>query len=338
MSFLADMLSGVGSVLSAPRRLLYENVVSPLAGREVKGFGDLIGVDEDSDWSGKALGFLGDVATDPLTWAGGLAARGLRNALFAGPKAALGKSAAPAASLATPAGMRGAAEQVPVLYGTKMAAVEPAASGLSAGQKGAALVSDVGPSGMALTAELTPGSAVLGEKALMGRSNDLRNLFERAGSMPGDAAAYDRATRTILTPMARPALSGGKLSDEAIETIAARRHERIHSMVDAASRNPELRAQLPLAGRMAAGLRNSEVGAGKALGRILDEVAAYGGMTRNGGFRNAGSFLFNPRINSQYVPQLLQESPLVAALYSALPYTIPAGGGAAGYSLSQLGG
>jgi hypothetical protein len=69
-------LAGIASVLDAPRRFVFENLVEPLTGADegAEGFGDLEPLqfaDDDAWWERalKATGaFVGDVATDPLTY------------------------------------------------------------------------------------------------------------------------------------------------------------------------------------------------------------------------------------------------------------------------------
>lgn len=66
-----NVLGVAGDVLDSPRRLIYQGI-SGLTGKNWKGFGDVlseVGVDKNSI-PGMVGGFLGDVASDPLTWAG----------------------------------------------------------------------------------------------------------------------------------------------------------------------------------------------------------------------------------------------------------------------------
>jgi hypothetical protein len=86
----SDILQGAGDVLSAPRRGLYAlgNMAARglgYQGPDVNNFSDLLGRAGMEDGTLKSvLGFAGDVATDPLTYAGGALVRGGLGALGAG--------------------------------------------------------------------------------------------------------------------------------------------------------------------------------------------------------------------------------------------------------------
>jgi hypothetical protein len=124
---LGGMLSGalgaVGNVLDAPRRMVYSGLINPayhaLGGdptRQIGHASDLLaaaGMDKDS-WLTKGLGMAGDMATDPLTYAG-MAAGGLGAAkAFEGLGPMLGGDAAKLSALAIPEEMaeRGGAGMV----------------------------------------------------------------------------------------------------------------------------------------------------------------------------------------------------------------------------------
>lgn len=116
---LSDILSGIGTVLDAPRSLVYQggNALARAAGYqgpEVKHFADLLGhagMDRDS-WLTQGLGMVGDMATDPLTYAGGFLGKKLGQMAFSKFGPMHGSDAAKLAGLAVPeaaAGRGGAA-------------------------------------------------------------------------------------------------------------------------------------------------------------------------------------------------------------------------------------
>src|SRR5262245_61611999 len=116
----ADVLGTVGDALDKPRQMFYKglnSVADSLGGNpehEWKGFADVLGsagMDPDS-WVTKGLGFVGDIATDPLTWGGGLAAKGVRS--FLGKGGQLGKAAAKGTGLARQAPVGEMLEHMPV--------------------------------------------------------------------------------------------------------------------------------------------------------------------------------------------------------------------------------
>ncbi len=90
----SDAIGGIGQILDTPRRLLYQGGDAAARamgyeGKQINGFGDVLGaagMDEDSFLT-QALGVAGNVATDPLTYVGGLG-------LFKGHKALQGMAAA----------------------------------------------------------------------------------------------------------------------------------------------------------------------------------------------------------------------------------------------------
>jgi len=80
----SDALGGIGTALDTPRRLLYQGGTAlaragGYEGPDIDHFADLLGqagMDQDS-WLTKGLGFAGDLATDPMMWAGGAALKGV---------------------------------------------------------------------------------------------------------------------------------------------------------------------------------------------------------------------------------------------------------------------
>lgn len=106
MSALLDLLGQMGDVLDTPRQLVWQGI-SGMAGKDWKGAEDALvdaGMDRDSLLT-KGLGFAGDMATDPLTWAGALAGAGGAHAAFSklGPR--YGANAAKLAALEIPEAM-----------------------------------------------------------------------------------------------------------------------------------------------------------------------------------------------------------------------------------------
>lgn len=73
-SGLGSGLSTVADVFDTPRRLLWQHVVSPLFGQELKGGSDLLAsLGADPEDTLTSLGGMGlDMVSDPLTWLGGL--------------------------------------------------------------------------------------------------------------------------------------------------------------------------------------------------------------------------------------------------------------------------
>lgn len=105
-SQLLDLLGAAGDVIDKPRQLVWQGI-SGLTGKNYAGAEDALvdaGMDRDSLLT-KGLGFAGDMATDPLTWAGALAGGAGAHSLFTrfGPR--YGAQAAKLSGLAIPEGL-----------------------------------------------------------------------------------------------------------------------------------------------------------------------------------------------------------------------------------------
>jgi hypothetical protein len=108
MAGLLNLLSSAADVVDTPRQLVWQGI-SGLAGKNYRGAADALadaGMDPDSPLT-KGLGFAGDVATDPLTWAGALAGGGAARGLFSAFGPRYGADAAKLAALEIPEALAG---------------------------------------------------------------------------------------------------------------------------------------------------------------------------------------------------------------------------------------
>ncbi len=323
---LTGALGAVGSALDTPRRLVYQGL-SGITGRDWKGFGDVlgeVGVDKDSI-PGMVGGFLGDVATDPLTWAGmgaGRYLRGLGAADDVGRAAGMG-------------GNTGAFRQglKDTTYVTDVVPTKGMETGLSQG------VSNTGRP--TFSAALDANSGVTG-------------TVRRAGPRVGEAGTEDAGLTTLASLLEhgeRGVLPEGSYLSQprmiwqsAGAPVNTGRHERVHAIIDSAVRNPQEAGELPFLMRSAARMRAApEGGITESLGRVTDELAAHSLENRSLGkqLQGAGHFLFNPAENAYYsglygdATKSGRFSPLVARLYGSLPHA-PERVGAGTSALSRM--
>lgn len=322
VSTLGRVLGGVGEALSAPRRAVWGALGLPEHGKDLfKFMGD--------GFVPGALGFGAEVLGDPLTYLGGALASRAANALR--PTAALGRASKPAASLAVNPVVREAGEQVPTFWGAQLhGGLEP---GLPGALEGKLAYSATGDEGMSLVADVTGGLAGGDPVAKL---NSLRGALSGTDDLAGFNALYDNAGKAIYQTAPKPLaeVAGSRAAQSA---LASRRHERMHSLVDAARGAPELRSALPLTGRVASRLADSRSPLLRGLGSVADEMAAHGAESRGllGSLQNQAGFLFNPATNASYLGQIGAVSPAAARIYGALPGAFVGSGALGAHGLGE---
>lgn len=336
MSVLGDILGGVGTVLSAPRRLLYEGIISPLTGTDVKGFGDVLtNMGMEDSFAKDALGFVGDVATDPLTYAGGFLAKKAINSLGR-VSGDLGRASGAGKGLAVKPVVKDAVAQTPTFDGLRYASAMPGAAGKVVKTPGLTTVhTSVGDDALALRGHMSGGSKMTGDPvSLMERVKGSYPNQETLGQigglqLPGDKAIFVRYAR----PMAEEAGEGA-----GHRFLQTRRHERFHDLVEQAKTNPELMKQLPFTGRMAARLEEASPNFVKGVGRIFNEMGAAGvesrGMLQS--LKNQAGVLLNPETNAFYSQYLGRLSPALGTMYGSLPSAFVRGSGVGLHSLGEM--
>ncbi len=341
-SALMSMLGAAGYALDTPRRLGYQGL-SALTGHDYEGFGDVlaqVGVPKDS-LGGMVGGFLGDVATDPLTWAGigaGRYLRGIRATQELGKASSMGEHLSPLRDA-----LRGTAV---------MDRVEPVSSissrlvRLPEGGIGATVGN---PEGEAIRGRVRR----IGSSEVQGLREDVRRGFTSGTVAPKGAEQefLDRfqRLRKYGTDYANAGLSMDGMYDPVHDvTVLAQgtgpitaRHERVHAAIQQSLNNPELQERLPPLMEAASRLREAPYGSVRSgLGLVTDELAAQTLERRDtaGQVRSALHFLFNPQYNKAYSQIYSQNEgipPLVRRAYSALPYA-PEKAGTAASALVQL--
>ncbi len=309
------MLDTLLSYLDAPRSAVFKGIdalsrVGGYDGDEIKGGADALsalGMDPDSGWT-KALGFAGDVAADPLTWAGGLA----------GAKA--GKY------------LRGlipsqAAEQ---------GAGQLGARGLAEAGKFKEPLRDVATFSNMTVENGRLGANPSGRTALFGNS-DVRSRMLAMKSDPNLVPLLEEGVGGFYHPDTRSIV--GMAGQDAKDAASAIRHERVHAIIDQAAGTP-MQRDLPPLMRGAATLKGSRVGLLQDAGVIADELAAQTLENRTGRsqLQGAMSYLFHPEKNATYTDLYRQAglSPLVTGAYSSLPGALVAAPAAAGVGSSAL--
>jgi hypothetical protein len=326
MSF-SDALEGIGNVLDTPRRLLYQggNALARSAGyqgRDINHFADILGeagMDEDSMLT-KGLGFVGDVATDPLTYLGGFGglkgAKALRGAIpgYVAEEGAAGlnasKSLAGASKFKEPLRDVKVAQNMEWLNPGTMPAMPEVG-----GQVAAAPLARDGR----LSAEFTRANGaspadLKGVLANMQAEGVSKNFVGNVGG------TYD-ADHKVIASMA------GEDAGRAL------RHERIHAVIDQASKGQGKMGDLPYLMQAPARLKSSSSPLLNNAGSIMDELAAQSLENRSlgGQIKGGASFLFHPEKNALYSGMYKEGGmdPRLVAAYSKLPKAM-LGAGAAG--------
>lgn len=344
---LMGALGAVGNVLSAPRNLMWQGI-NALTGRQDTGVGDVLKSLGVADPVADVGGFVGDVATDPLTWAGLGAGRLLRGFGSAAPELGTASRAGSVAALKSPLGQ---VAEFQGLHRTAdpLAMFGPASSaGILDDAAGAGRVaaSAMDRSANRLVGEVRRGPAVnlsaddlaagvtrreIQDDLLTGRINQMSRSDPVLNSM-ADQAFYDPTSRSIAFMEQAPGQ-------------AVRRHERTHAIIDQASQNPDLAKNLPFFMRQAAGLKSGgQLGQFRHdVGAVMDEALAHASEARNlgGQLQGAAHFLFDPKRNADYrrIYQQAGLNPWVTVGFGALPYSgeiAGAGAAAAGRGSSSL--
>lgn len=339
----ASALGAVGDVLDKPRQLVYQGVNAgyhALGGdpsQQIGHFGDLLaagGMDPES-WLTKGLGFAGDLATDPLTYAGGFAAKGLRGLL---PKAIEMTEGAKAVE----GGLAGASkfkEPLKDVATFKNASLGPAIDqGLPAeltgqpfrmehngvvGVQGAA-----NPEGDVFVGQAQGRTRNLAEPDIVNRATGLGDL----NLPPLTAGGFDRYSNSLFT------MEGNS------KPVDFLRHERTHAIIGNAAdmvRQGQDISQLPAIMRYPAHLMASDNPFVKSLGGIGDELAAQSLESRStlGQLARGAGFLADPETNAVYVQNYLNRNfhPAAVALYRSLPAATIGAGMAGGAGTGLLG-
>lgn len=341
----ADILSGIGTVLDTPRRLAYQGGdalarAAGYQGPEIKHFADVLGqagMDRDS-WLTQGLGFAGDVATDPLTYAGGF----------------LGRAGAKALRGAIPEYLTSTSKLEAAAAGGN-AAVDAATAGRGLG--GAAKFKAPLEDTLSMrNIEYLPNGqmplegAVAGRPAIDGRlagdvirqpghvgNADIKNILDAAKRngaseefVAGAGGFYDNSAKVYGTMVGEPSRS--------------LRHERIHAIIgQAADGKGDINA-LPALMRWPAKLKSSSTPWVQDLGAVGDELAAQSLESRGLGNQLLGgaSFLFHPEKNAAYAGRFAEAgmNPWVTGLYGSLPAAMvgagAVGGAAAGGGMGRL--
>lgn len=343
------LLAKASDWLDTPRQGLYwladkgYHAAGGDPGTQINHFADALGamgMDRDSLLT-KGLGALGDVATDPLTYAGALGgwagAKLLRGMIPFDVAQDASRAAKGAASLAEGAEFRAPLSKVPEFRDAGFASRanlerEGLADGaIARSPKGA----EEGRQVVAIGAPNPVDEAFVGRVA-RGRNMDDAALQSRAHWMSGmgsetlDGAAgfYDPTSQSVVTRAGM---------DPAHAALNAR-HERIHAIIDQAAKaqDPSVAANLPALMRYPAQLMQGQSAFSRTAGRIGDELAAQT-LEHRGLYdqmRGAASFLFNPEKNAIYAQRFAfpsqNSSAAAVGLYGALPTAFLGAGAAAG--------
>lgn len=323
----SDALEGVGNVLDTPRRLLYQGGTAlaragGYEGRDIDHFSDLLGeagMDEDS-WLTKGLGFAGDVATDPLTYLGGLGglkgARALRGAI-PGYVAQEGKAGVMAAdSLAGASKFKAPLADVKVAKNVEW--LNPGTMPASA-EAGGKVVTTM-PSGEGrLSAEYTR-TAGQSPTQLRAGLEDMSQTGLNSDFVNNAGGFYDSNNKTM----------GAMAGEDAGRNL---RHERVHAIIDQASQGQGKVGDLPYLMQAPARLKASSKPLLQDAGVMMDELAAQTLENRSlgGQLKGAAGYLFHPEKNATYTRMYENGGldPRLISAYSKLPGAM-AGAGAAG--------
>lgn len=335
----SSALGAVGNVLDAPRSMVYSGLINPayhaLGGdptRQIGHASDLLeaaGMDKDSMLT-KGLGVAGDMATDPLTYAGGfagegLARLGLRGLGTADEALTAGRGVS---NLAEGAGMKSALGDV-----TKFKDVMPAAGGAGgdiladgfsrAGENAGLIASEAG-SGYT-------GRVVGGQRYMPGQiEGKFDGVAQRLADNPDMAAAYSPDLNATIT--------------RAGASPRVIRHENVHALIDQAAKNgtadqlPSSLMSIPAKLQAYGGGHESLAG---GFGAIGDELA--GQTLENRGtmeqLKGGANYLFNPQVNGAYSALYGRQgmNPTALAAYRAMRYAPAAAGAAVGGSAGMLG-
>lgn len=333
---LSGALGAVGSVLDAPRSMVYSGLINPayhaLGGdpnRQIGHFSDLLGAAgmDQSSWLTKGLGMVGDAATDPLTYAGALGGDGLARMLpgFGEEALAAGRGGE---SLASAGDMKDLMSGVTKYKGameapgvTQDVLTEPftregdLANVVGSDQGGGYAARVVGGRGS------TPGEI----------QDNFDALAQPMANSPGLQAAYaPNMDSTITREGASP---------------RAIRHENVHALIDQASKAgspgqlPSSLMSVPAQLMSMPGGRDIGTMTG-GFGSVGDELAAQ--TLENRGtvpqLQGAANFLFSPPVNAGYASQWAGQgmNPVALNAYRAMRYAPAAAGAALGAGTGAL--
>lgn len=236
-------------------------------------------------------------------------------------------AAAPAAKAEGIFGLLGARRQVPLV---KDVAILP---------KGAPAPASVG-AGRAVTTELGDvaqlhGKIVGGKGLPGGKGTDRALLGESANLMQRSRGVYVAPLPAKPPPLDFPYMAVRRqMPGELTPGGIVRRHESVHSMIDAGAKDPSLRASMPWLWRQAARLNSNPHGTFlKDLGRLADETAAHWSMHRRAplrGMAEVAKFWMSPSRLSAYSKTLHTPAGVMAyRLPSTVAATVPVSGAAA---------
>lgn len=326
MSIFGDALGAAGDVLDAPRSLLYRGGTALARslgydGPDVNHFEDLLsnaGMEEGLGRS--ALGVAGDLATDPLTWLGvGAGARGARAAQRGIARTAAGgaERAAVGEGLAGVGGAGKFKEPLRDTMALRNMEVVPEGAALRPG----AVASRAAPGEGRLQADLVRAPDHYGARDVANSMDEMARRGANAEGMAGLEGVYSPTARAYGSAAGAPE--------------SALRHERVHAVIDRASRGAGDAAQLPPLMRWPAELRRSSTPWRQDLGIMADELAAQSleHRTTGGKLAGAANFLINPELNAAYSGIYANAGldPRLRRLYSSLPGAfVGAGAGAGG--------
>lgn len=334
------MLDAILSAISAPgdytRGLIAGQPGERMGGRELL---RALGLAGEEDTTGNFLaGMATDIATDPLTYAGSAlgalaGARGARYARGLIPaEIPQGKATGNLTNaLGGAAKFKAPLRDVVVLtkpqslwspYSTRDELIERFIE--NAGERSVVSATPAtlsGPHHPAIGGVMSGRTArtVGGEEA----ANRLASLAEHGPSqqqLNRMAGGYYQHDRVVLAPDSSP---------------ATQRHERVHAIIDGASKGVGETDQLPLLMRIPATLKaEGNPGWLRDAGVVIDELAAQTLEQRDlrGKLLGATRFLFQPEHNAYYSGNYARRelSPLVQAIYGYLPRGMIHAGGAAG--------
>jgi hypothetical protein len=329
MGFLGDALGMAGSAISAPgdytRGALAGKFGERMGGRDLLRHYGL--ADQEDTWGNFLGGMAADVLTDPLTYAGaflggaggGAAAKGLRGMI---PLVAEDAAGAGAEAIGGLAKFKEPLRDVAVIKNLRPTAAEVA--GL--------------PGTLPFSGEMS------GRTASSIGAGDVRNRMARMAqeglgeALPEFQGGYHSNTGTMFnTPGMSPA--------EGAKTL---RHERVHAIIDQASKGAGDVEQLPALMRYPAKLKAMDSPLAQSSGIIGDELAAQAleNRTTAGQLKGAAGFLFHPERNAAYAGQFAAAGldPRAVGLYRYLPQGVvhagqglgAAGGASANYLLQAL--